>query len=201
MSFNPMKDLRSYANGVIDESALDENIATQSTSGSDFSDAFYGLDADFIQECIADAIPIVTSAEIMDEDAEYIESVVNDAVHRLSDYFMAQGLINEAPTVPTINKKLNVVHLNKEAQIKRLTKIFTLKLARHKGTTQYKKYKIGTNLRKTNMEAMTKQFGSQAERMAKQTYAKLKNHPKSAVVISDQRQKISNNSAKKKKKK
>lgn len=199
MSFNPMKDLRSYASGVIDESAFSENIATQSSSGSDFGDAFYGLDADFIQECIADAIPIVTSAEIMDEDAEYIETVVNEAVSRLSDYFMAQGLINEAPSVPTINKKLNVVHLNKEAQIKRLTKIFTLKLARHKGTAHYKKYKIGTNLRRANMEAMTKQFGSQAERMAKQAYAKLKNHPKSAVVISDQRKKIANNSAKKKK--
>ena len=196
MSYNTLHMMRNFTNNVIDESALfngiNENSEGDSCLSSDLSE-FKGFDEEFISECISAAIPVVMSAEIMAEDAEVIEGIIAEASERIADYLAGQGIINEAgATKPVINNRLNVVHLNKEAQIARLTKIYTLKLGRMHGTNNYKKYKIGTMLRKTNMEAMVKQFGSQAARMAKQAYNKLKNNPKGAVVISDQRKKIKN---------
>jgi len=60
-------------------------------------------------------------------------------------------------------------------------------MARKANSKYYKKYKLGIQIKKTNMDAMVRQFGQKADRMAKQAWQQLSRQPKVNAVISDKK--------------
>jgi hypothetical protein len=93
--------------------------------------------------------------------------------------------MSEAATPSLSNKKINIVRLNKQAQINRLTSIITLKMARKAGSKNYTKYKMGQKIKKTNMEEMRKKYGDRAARLSKKLFAKLQKSHKAAAVTAE----------------
>ena len=177
---NNLKNLRAFARGAISESALQEM--------NDANEPFDLEDEEFMAECVAAATPLYIQYEILGESADAMDEAAVETFSRLQNYMVGQGLISEA-AVSITNPKINIVHLNKQAQINRLTKIITLKLARKAGSKNYKKYKLGLQIKKVNMEAMTKSYGQKASRLAKQAWSKLQKQPKVNAVISDKKKK------------
>ena len=120
---------------------------------------------------------------ILGETADELDESVKNAVLTLQDYFVGQGMISEAATVSISNPKINIVRMNKQAQIKRLTSIITLKMGRKANHKAYKKYKLGQKIKKTNMEELRKLYGAKAERLAKKLWARTKKSGKVAAVV------------------
>lgn len=175
---NNLSSLRAFARGDINESALQEM--------QDANEPFELEDEEFMAECVAAAVPLYIQYELMSEQAESIVEATTQTYARLQNYLVGQGIISEA-AVSIANPRINIVHLNKQAQINRLYKVITLKLARRANSKSYKKYKIALKIKKANMEAMIKQFGSKASRLAKQAWAKLSRQPKTNAVISEKK--------------
>ena len=146
-------------------------------------------DPKFMSECMADCLPIILQAQIMDESFANLDEATKDAFLKVQDYFVGQGLIDEA-TVPHINPKLNVVHMNKQAQINRLTSIITLKIARKQGSKNYTKYKMGMRIKKENMAEMKAHYGAKASILARKLYAKLQRNAKTASVVSEKKEQL-----------
>lgn len=180
MSF--LSNLRAFAQGSMTESALRENTGVDPEY--DFEN-----DQEFMQECMETCLPTMMQMMIMDESFEALDEATKDAFIKVSDYMVGQGLISEAATVSLTNPKINVVRLNKQAQINRLTAIITLKMARKAKSKNYTKYKMGQKIKKTNMEEMTKKYGAKAERLAKKLYQQMKKNPKAAAVAEEKKNK------------
>lgn len=171
---NVIKSLRDFANGIIDESALNAN---------DEADVLeLENDEEFMQECMALCIGTILQSEIMDESAERLDEATRDAFIKVQEYMVGQGMLSES-AVTISNPKINVVHLNKEAQINRLRKILILKMARKDNSKNYKKYKLGQQLKKTNMFDMDKRYGNKAAILAKKLWAKTKKSGKITAVV------------------
>lgn len=176
-----LSNLRAFAAGKLDESAL------MQTSSKDTYD-FEG-DAEFMQECMTACAPMILQSMIMDESAEAMDEATKDAFLKVQSYMVGQGLISEA-SAPAINPKLNVVHLNKQAQLHRLSTILTLKMARKAKSKNFTKYKIGQKIKKTNMEEMRKRYGAQADRLAKKLYEQLKKNAKATAVVAEKKKTV-----------
>lgn len=176
-------NLRAFANGNLSESTLRENVADENGTSYDYEN-----DEEFLRECTEAALPLMTQMMIFDEavsgiDFDELDEDTRNAFYKVSDYMVGQGLISEAATPSLSNKKINIVRLNKQAQIHRLTSIITLKMARKANSKNYTKYKMGQKIKKTNMEEMRKKYGAKAERLSKKLYAKLqKSHKATAVT-------------------
>ena len=179
-----LKNLRAFAQGKVNESAL-----TVEESTYDFEN-----DDEFVQECMNACVPTFIQMALMDESAEAMDEDTKNAFITVQDYLVGQGLISEAATVSISNPKLNVVHLNKQAQINRLSTIITLKMARKDKSKNYTKYKLGQKIKKTNMEEMRKKYGAKAERLAKKLWQQTQKNSKVATVV----EKTKSNSKKKK---
>lgn len=177
MSF--LQTLRDVATGTLNEDAL------QSIQGQNTDDNIdeYEKDEKFMQECTADTMALMIQGMILGESADELDEAVKNAVLTLQDYFVGQGMIDEAATVTISNPKLNVVHLNKQAQIKRLSTIITLKMGRKANHKAYKKYKIGQKIKKTNMEELRRVYGAKAERLAKKLWQRTSKSGKVAAVV------------------
>ena len=163
-----------YDDIIMDESILDEDLME------------YEMDEDFMQECTAAIMPSLIQTMMMESvvDLDTLDENVKNAYVTLQNYFVQQGLISEAATVSISNPKINVVRLNKTAQIKRLTTIITLKMGRKNNHKAYKKYKLGQKIKKTNMEELRKIYGAKAERLAKKLWLKTRKNSKVATVVS-----------------
>ena len=98
-------------------------------------------------------------------------------------YLIGQGLMDEASAIHISNPKLNVVHLNKQAQINRMRSIIILKMGRKSNDKAYKKYKLGQKIKKANMEELRKKFGAKADRLAKKLWARTQKSAKIATVV------------------
>ena len=175
-----LKALRDYSTGAIDESAL----IRESVTDDDIS--AYERDEAFMAECTAACLPLITQTMIIDEDAQSVlDEETRDAYFELQNYLVGQGAISEAATVRINNPRINVVHLSKEAQIKRLASIITLKMGRRANSKFYKKYKIGQRIRKTNRKELDKLYGAKATRLAKKLFLQLQKKPKVAAIVDD----------------
>ncbi|MCM1295206.1 MAG: hypothetical protein NC311_06665 [Muribaculaceae bacterium] len=181
-----MKGMRDFASGKIDESAMQASITTD----ADISE--YENDKQFMDECTALCMP--TFIQMMMDEAcgdlyDVMDEATKEAFATVQNYLVAQGIISEAATVSISNPKINVVRLNKQAQIARLTTILTLKMGRKANHKAYKKYKLGQKIKKDNMEQLRKIFGAKAERLAKKLWAKTRKNNKVAAVVEDKKPK------------
>lgn len=175
-----LKNLRDFARGTINETELRRNLTTD----ADIEE--YENDEAFMQECTDLCMPTMIQMmmnESMEDIFESMDEATAQAYITVQNYLIGQGIISEAASVHINNPKLNVVHLNKQAQIKRLTTIITLKMARKAGHKSYKKYKMGQKIKKVNMEEMRKLYGAKAERLAKKLWAKTRKSSKVAAVV------------------
>lgn len=174
-----LKNLRAFANGQINESALQ----IEDTEGYDFEN-----DEEFIQECMTACLPQMIQMELMDESADELDEDVKEAFLKVRDYFVGQGLMSEA-AISINNPKVNYVRLNKQAQMKRLTSIISLKMARKDKIKAFSKYKLGQKIKKENMAIILQRYGSKAERIAKKLVNNMKHGKPSAVVESKKKKK------------
>lgn len=181
---NLMESFRKFGKGLIDESTMKANNVT------DDDIAEYEQDEKFMQECTELCMPTMVQMmmdESMGDLLDSMDEATTQAFITLQDYMIGQGLISEAAAVHINNPKLNVVHLNKQAQIRRLSTIITLKMARKANHKSYKKYKLGQKIKKTNMGEMRKLYGAKAERLAKKLWLKTRKSSKVAAVVSDKK--------------
>lgn len=157
-----IKELRDFVDGDIDEAALREGM----TDDADIEE--YLGDNQFMSECMEACLPVIVQTMMSDNIMEQLDEDVSAAVATLANYFAGQGIMNEASV--TLNNRVNVTHLSKAAQIKRLTAIITLKMARRANHRAYKKYKIGQRIKKANRLEMDKVFGNRAAKVAKKLW-------------------------------
>ena len=135
----------------------------------------------FMQECTAACMPTMLqmmamgeAATALDDDdvidnmsaGAKLDEAVTSSAKMLQNYLEGQGLV-EAAAVNVNNPKINVVRLNKQAQISRLKSIIEIKMARKANHKSYKKYKIGRKIVKENRAIMDRTYGQKAERLAK----------------------------------
>lgn len=170
---NNLQRLRAFVDGAIDESAL--------TEVQDANVPFSLEDEEIIEECADITARLYIQSELFGETADEINAAVNETYARLENYLKGQGLISEATI--SVGKNQSATILSKQAQINRLTKIFTLKLARRANSKDYKKFKIGAQLKKIHMAKMMKQFGKKAELMAKKAWKKVGSNSKVNATI------------------
>jgi hypothetical protein len=173
-----LQNLRGYMNGSVNESAL-QNVAKY--GDDDITE--YEEDEQFMQECTAACMPTILQMMLMDESAESLDEAVATAFINAQDYLIGQGLMDEAAAVRITNPKINVVHLNKQAQIKRLTTIITLKMGRKADHKAYKKYKLGQKIKKVNLEELRRIYGQKAARLAKKLWTKNQKSAKLNAVV------------------
>ena len=162
-----------YEDIIMDESVMDEDLAE------------YEMDEDFMQECTQALMPSLIQEMMLESviDPDSLDENVKNAYFTLQNYFVQQGLISEAATISISNPKINVVRLNKAAQIKRLKTIITLKMGRKANHKAYKKYKLGQKIKMVNREELDRVFGAKAERLAKKLWLKTKKNAKVATVV------------------
>lgn len=177
---NVLKNLRAFAQGTLSESALGEI----NKDIPDFED-----DEEFIQECMNDVAPILMQMMVLEETADQMDEATQAAFIKVQDYMINNGIITEAASVRITNPKINVVHLNKQAQINRLTTILTLKMARKAKSKNYTKYKLGQKIKKTNMEEMRKKFGNKAAQLSKKLWTRMQRDSKVKSAVKDVKKK------------
>lgn len=188
---NLLGSLRAFSKGQMNESTLQENL-----NGNDDDINELLEDSEFMQECMAVAIPMFIQTELL-ENAINLDEDVKEAFLKVQDFLAGQGIISEAATVSLTNPKINVVRLNKQSQIKRLTTIISLKLARRDNTKSYKKYKLGQKIKKENLAEITKRYGQKAERLAKKLWQKSQKNGKVAAVVEAKKEETKKESSKK----
>ena len=180
-------NLWATAGGTMSVDKLVESIEAEGVTNEDIAD--YEEDADFMQECAEDTLGLIVQGMMMGEYADRMDEATQSAIQQVKTYLVGQGVIDEAATVRITNPKINVVHLSKMAQIKRLTTIITLKMARKAGHKAYKKYKLGQKIKKENMAIMRKIYGNKAERLAKKLWAKNQKSAKVNAVVASEKEK------------
>ena len=188
-------DLRRYAAGQIDESALLSTDAASQNEAFDL-DSEEIDEAALLAECAHSLAPMFLQAEILGEAAiEALEEAVCDGYAQLENYLSNQGL--DEATAPHVNPKLNVVHLNKQALMNRYRAKMILALARRANSPEFKKYKMACAMKKDNFKKMAAKYGSQADRLTKQYFAKMKRSGKVAAVVEAKKPEIAKKVAEK----
>ena len=178
MSFGAIRD---FARGKIGASDLRATLNESALDDDEFL-----TDEEFIQECTALIQGMIIQGEMLDEAADVMDEMVNEAAAELGGYMVGQGIINEA-SININNPRVNYVRLNRQAQINRLEKIITLKMGRKAKHPAFKKYKLAMALKKKNMAEMHKLYGVRANRLAKQMYAKIAKNKKIGATITDKK--------------
>ena len=165
------------------DSKLDETVL-QNENVNDADLEEYLGDEKFMQECTSACMPTILQMMVMDESADQIDEAVQNTFATVQDYLVGQNLISEASAIHINNPRINVVHLSKQAQINRLTSIITLKMGRKAKHKAYRKYKLGQQIKKKNMEELRKAYGAKAERLAKKLWAKSAKSAKVSAAVS-----------------
>lgn len=169
-----LSSLRDFAKGKINESMLNDDMQDK---GFDFEN-----DEAFIQECMTDCIGLIMQTELMDESVfDTLDEDTQEAFMKVMNYMANNGMIDEA-AVSLNNPKISVVRMSKQAQMKRLTSIIALKMARKTNMKQYKKYKLGQKIKKENFNAIMQRFGDKAGRLAKKLVMQAKKGKVGAVI-------------------
>jgi hypothetical protein len=158
MSMFNLKAMKALANGAPINEAI-ENMGMEDLDSSDLI---------LIDETLAEVGATLFFDDLQLDYLESIEKPFLEAMNELSEYMVANGLLNENFVVT--NPKKNIVRLNKFAIMNRLEKIFTLKLARKAKDKNFKKYKIGTKLKRSSMKLMHAKYGNKAKMMAKKAF-------------------------------
>ncbi len=110
-------------------------------------------------------------------DSAGAEDAINEAFHGLVGAFRDCGVINESITINTRKPKQNHVILTKDSQLKRLRMLFALNLSRNAKDRNFKRFKIGTKIRKEAKEAIMTRWGTKATAMAKRAWMKFSQTP------------------------
>lgn len=169
-----LSSLRDFAQGKINESMLNDDMQDK---GFDFEN-----DEAFIQECMTDCIGLIMQTELMDESVfDTLDEDTQEAFMKVMNYMANNGMIDEA-AVSLTNPKISVVRMSKQAQMKRLTSIIALKMARKTNMKQYKKYKLGQKIKKENFNVIMQRFGDKASRLAKKLVMQAKKGKVGAVI-------------------
>lgn len=179
-----IEELRRYADGIIDESALLSADAAAQNKEFDLSsdEVDEAAEEQLMAECARSLAPSFLQLQILGEETvAAVEEATVDAYAQLESYLSANGL-SEA-TAPAINPRLNVVHLNRQALMNRYRAKMVLALARRANSTEFKKYKMACAMKKENFQKMAAKYGSQADRMTKQYFAKMKRSGKVSSVV------------------
>jgi hypothetical protein len=176
MSLEYLNKLRTnLKNGTLNETSIKEIIDEEDMVDDDMD--FTDVDPDdyeptedeleIITETTKQMMPYIIADEIMQEAYNRcnVDSSYDDAMFELQDHLKEVNLLSESFSMN--NPKKNYVKLNKKALIERLRSIIILKMARKKKMKEYKKYKIGQKLRKTNFAKMELVLGNKAGMLAK----------------------------------
>ena len=184
-----------------DTDLLMENAFESRVAGNDDISA-YESDKDFMDECYNDCLPTMAQMMITEDNGDAMDEAVVNATARIKSYLVGQGMLSEAAGVPTItNKKINVVHLSKDAQIRRLKTIIILKMGRKANSKAYRKYKMGQKIKKENRQVMENLYGAKAEMLAKKMYMKLQHSKKPVAVVEEEKKNVAQAAEKKSAKK
>ena len=179
-----IEELRRYADGVIDESTLlSADAASQNKEFELDSDELdEAASEQLLAECARSLAPSFLQLQILGEDTvAAVEEAAVDAYGQLESYLCANGL--QEASAPAINPRLNVVHLNRQALMNRYKAKMVLALARRANSTEFKKYKMACAMKKENFQKMATKYGSQADRLTKQYFAKMKRSGKVSAVV------------------
>lgn len=144
-------------------------------------------DEQLIDETLREVMPILIADDIMLEAMESSEAIYNETMGTLESYLRSQDLLSESFSMS--NPKKNYVRLNKFAIIERLRSILILKLARKNKDKNFKKYKIGTKIKRSSFKNMETRYGAKAGMMAKKIYAKKNGRNRIVTVIQDSKAK------------
>ena len=153
--------MRDFIEGKNDGTILTESISNQ-------PDVFTEADEQRMNETLAEVMPFLIADDIILEAYEKGETVFQEAMTELQSYLKSNGLLSESFAMS--NPKKNYVRLNKMAIIERLRSILIIKLARKNNDKNYKKYKIGTKIKRNAFKAMDTRWGAKAGPMAKKIF-------------------------------
>lgn len=183
-----IEELRAHVDGIIDESAL---LSADAASQNETFD----LDGDELDEAAMEQLlaesaramaPMFLQYEILGEATiNAVENAAVSAYKELEGYLSAQGIQEAA--APVINPRMNVVHLNRQALMNRYRARMILTLARRANTSEFKKYKMAIAMKKENFQKMSAKYGSQADRLTKQYFARMKRNGKVSSVVADKK--------------
>lgn len=187
---NMLNSLREFARGNITQEELNEAYMTDRRDYEALDTVAYEDDPEFVKECNEACLPTFLMMELMenayDIDLDVMDEEVSDAFMKVHDYMVGQGLISEA-TMNINNPKVTFVKLSKKAQIQRLTTIIALKMARKNNDPKYKKYKLGSKIRKENREDIMKRYGQKASKLATKLWQQNKKNRKSNAIVADKK--------------
>ena len=186
-----IEELRKIADGQLNESTLLSADASQQNEafeldGEELDEAAVEK---LLAECARSLAPMFLQHEILGESAiAALEEAVVDGYAQLENYLSAQGLQEAA--APSINPRLNVVHLNRQALMNRYRAKMILALARRANSTEFKKYKMACAMKKENFKKMASKYGTQADRLTKQYFAKMKRSGKVSAVVDSKKPEV-----------
>lgn len=202
-----IKSLRGFADGSIDESALAG--AVNQESGEDWT-----LNEKFMQECMSACLPVMTAMaidedisgdpfDLSDDDDETGEYLV-EAYVTLQNYLLGQGLLDEAAIAVPRNGnpaklKKSIMMLDKKARFNWFVSMISMRLAKAKNDSLFKKYSMVCKARRNYKENLLKKYKSQALPVAKRLYKDFLKKAKTQSTTKEARAK--RDSAPKKKKK
>ena len=194
-----IEELRKFASGAIDEAALLSADAQEQDAFNLSDDELdEAAEAKLLAECAKSLAPMFIQHEILGEAAiQSLEEATVDAYAQLENYLVAQNIQESA--VPTINPKLNVVHLNRKALMARYKAKMVLALARRAQSSDFKKYKMATAMKKQYYAKMVQKYGAQADRLTKQYFQKMKRSGKVSTVVESKKPEVANKVASKNK--
>lgn len=180
MKISAMKD---FIENRIDEKTLNESAFNKSTDPDVFSEA----DEQLMNETLAEAMPFLIADDIIMEAYDKGEVIFQESMTELQSYLKSNGLLSESFSMS--NPKKNYVRLNRMAILERLRSILIIKLARKNNDKNYKKYKIGTKIKRNSFREMEKRWGAKATPMAKKIYQNKARKNKIVTVIDNSKAK------------
>lgn len=185
---NMLNSLREFARGNITQEELNEAYMTDRRDYEALDTVAYEDDPEFVKECNEACLPTFLMMELMenayDIDLDVMDEEVSDAFMKVHDYMVGQGLISEA-TMNINNPKVTFVKLSKKAQIQRLTTIIALKMARKNNDPKYRKYKIGSKIRKECRQSILDKYGSKASKLSVKLWRQNQKNRKSNAVVKE----------------
>lgn len=189
---NMLNSLREFARGNITQEELNEAYMTDRRDYEALDTVAYEDDPEFVKECNEACLPTFLMMELMenayDIDLDVMDEEVSDAFMKVHDYMVGQGLISEA-TMNINNPKVTFVKLSKKAQIQRLTTIIALKMARKNKDPKYKKYKLGSSIKRNNRDEIMKKYGQRAQKLSIKLWNQNRKNRKSNAIVADKKAK------------
>lgn len=172
--------LRSFVDGKTTKSQLLESVEAE-IQETDDDVILTDEDEELIQETLSEVMPYLIADEIMSEAYEKGELVFHESMTELEGFLKTNGLLDESFSMK--NPKKNFVRLNKKAILERLRSILIIKLARKNKDKNYKKYKIGTKIKRNSFKAMEDRWGAKATPMAKKAFAAKSKKSRISTVV------------------